>query len=97
MAVIPKPDHPTFTTALNNAELLRETGNDHHHIGHALLYLEERSRLLEAVAIASEAYIRFGEDAQLHTNLVKALQALEDYEREAIPDEALPVMGLDQV
>lgn len=95
MAVITKPDNPTFTTALNNAELLRETGNDHHHIGHALLYLEERGRLLEAVAIAAEAYIRFGEDTQLHTNLVKALQALEDYEREAELDEPA-AFGLDQ-
>ncbi len=95
MAVIPKPDKPTFTTALNNAELLRETGNDHHHIGHALLYLEERGRLLEAIARAAETYVRFGEDAQLHTNLVKALEALENYELEAETDEP-PGFGLDQ-
>jgi len=95
MAVIPKPDKATFTTALNNAELLRETGNDHHHIGHTLLYLEERNRLLESIATAAEAYIRFGEDAQLHTNLTKALQAFEDYERETVEDES-PNFGLDQ-
>ena len=95
MAVIHKPDKLTFTTALNNAELLRETGNDHHHIGHALLYLEERSRLLETIARTAETYIRFGEDAQLHTNLVKALEALEKYELEAETDEA-PGFGLDQ-
>lgn len=95
MAVITKPDNPTFTTALNNAELLRETGNDHHHIGHALLSLEERGRLLQAVAIAAEAYVRFGEDAQLHTNLVKALQALEEYDRETELEEPV-TFGLDQ-
>lgn len=95
MAVIPKPDNPTFTTALNNAELLRETGNDHHHIGHALLYLEERSRLLGAIAIAAEAYIRFGDDKQLKTNLVKALQALENYQHEIELQEPA-VLNLDQ-
>ncbi len=95
MAVIPKPDNPTFTTALNNAELLRETGNDHHHIGHALLYIAERNRLLEAVAVAAEAYMRFGEDTQLHSNLLLALQALEEYEREAEIDEPA-AFGLDQ-
>jgi len=95
MAVIPKPDNPTFTTALNNAELLCETGNDHHHIGHALLYLEERSRLLGAIAIAAEAYIRFGEDTLLQTNLVTALKALENYEHE-IELEVPPTFNLDQ-
>jgi hypothetical protein len=95
MAVISKPDKPTFSTALNNAELLRETGNDHHHIGHALLYLEERTRMLEAIAVAAEAYTRFGEDAHLHTQLIKALQAFEEYEKETVPDEK-PLFGLDQ-
>lgn len=95
MAVITKPDQPTFTTALNNAELLRETGNDHHHIGHALLYLEERNRMLEAIAKAADEYVRFGEDAQLHSRLLKALGAFEDYEREVELEEP-PGFGLDQ-
>jgi hypothetical protein len=95
MAVIPKPDKPTFSTALNNAELLRETGNDHHHIGHALLYLEERNRLLETIAKAAEEYVRFGEDAQLHSHLVRALTAFETYERE-VTQESPPEFGLDQ-
>lgn len=95
MAVIPRPDKPTFTTALNNAELLRETGNDHHHIGHALLYLEERNRMLQAIADAAEEYIRFGEDSQLHTKLVKALEAFDNYELEVETDEP-PGFGLDQ-
>lgn len=95
MAAISKPDKATFATALNNAELLRETGNDHHHIGHALLYLEERNRLLEAIALAAETYTRFGEDTQLHTQLIKALQAFEEYEKETVTDEP-PLFGLDQ-
>lgn len=95
MAVIPRPDQPTFSTALNNAELLRETGNDHHHIGHALLYLEERCRMLQAVAAAAQEYIRFGEDAQLHTRLVKALAAYDNYQLE-VETEAPPGFGLDQ-
>ena len=95
MAVITKPDKATYTTALNNAEVLRETGNDHHHIGHALLYLEERSRMLQAVADAAEEYVRFGEDSQLHTRLVKALEALDKYEKEAETNEP-PGFGLNQ-
>jgi hypothetical protein len=95
MAVIPKPDKATFTAALNHAELLRESSNDHHHLGHSLLYLEERNRKLEAIAKSAEAYMRFGEDTQLHTNLLKALQAFEDYELEAETLED-PGFGLNQ-
>jgi precorrin-4 methylase len=95
MAVITKPDNATYSTALNNAELLRETGNDHHHIAHAVLFLEERNRMLQAVVDAAEEYVRFGEDSQLHSKLLKALEALDKYELETETDEP-PGFGLDQ-
>ena len=95
MAVFTKPDSATLSAALHNAELLRETGNDHHHIGHALLYLEERNRVLEAIAHAAKEYVHFGEDPHLHTTLLKTLQALEEYEKETLDDEP-PSFGLDQ-
>ena len=94
MAVIPKPDKTTYLAALNHAELLRESENDHHSIAHTLLYLAERSHKLETIAKAAEAYIRFGEDTQLHTNLIKALEQFEAYELEAETLEN-PKFGLD--
>lgn len=83
MAVISKPCDTVYSDALNNAELVRESDNDPHALGHTILYLAERNDKLEAIATAAEAYIRFGQDPQLHTNLVKALQRFENYEVEA--------------
>lgn len=94
MAIVPKPDKTTFTSALNNAALLRETGNDPHHLAHTLLYMEERSRLLETIRHAANEYIHFGEDPQLHARLVNALEAFETYEQET--EDAPPGFGLDQ-
>ena len=83
MTVISKPSDTVYSDALNNAELVRESDNDPHALAHTILYLAERNDKLEAIATAAEAYIRFGQDPQLHTNLVKALQRFENYEVEA--------------
>jgi hypothetical protein len=83
MAVIPRPDKATYTNALQHAELLREVGNDQHHLAHTILYLAERNQKLEAIVKAAQAYIQFGQEPQLHTNLVKELEHFDDYEVEA--------------
>ena len=82
MTVISKPSDTVYSDALNNAELVRESDNDPHALAHTILYLAERNSKLENIAIAAETYIRFGQDPQLHTNLVKALQQFENYETE---------------
>jgi uncharacterized protein YdhG (YjbR/CyaY superfamily) len=94
MAVIPKPDTKLINNALHYAETLREIDDDHHGVAHVLLYLAEYSRQLKTVADAADQYIRFGQDAQLHKNLVKSLEKFAAYELEA---EALaaPKFGLD--
>ncbi len=94
MAVIPKPDNELISNALHYAETLREIDDDHHGVAHVLLYLAEYSRQLKSVADAAEQYIRFGQDAQLHTNLVKTLDKLATYELEAETLEP-PKFGLD--
>ena len=94
MAVISKPDKATYMAALNHAALLRDNDNDPHALAHTLLYLAERNRKLELIARAAEVFIRFGEDTQLHTNLVKALEQFEAYEVEAETMED-PKFGLN--
>ncbi|MDH5358441.1 MAG: hypothetical protein OEW63_07450 [Gammaproteobacteria bacterium] len=83
MAVISKPSNTIYTEALNYAELLRESDNDPHSLAHMILYLAERNRKLEHIAQSAKAYIQFGQDQQLHANLVKAIEKFEDYEVEA--------------
>lgn len=83
MAVISKPDKATYTNALEHAELLRDVDSDQHHLAHTILYLAERNQKLEAVVKAAQAYIQFGQDPQLHTDLVKKLERFDDYEVEA--------------
>ena len=82
MTVISKPSKTVYSEALNHAELIRESDNDPHSLAHTILYLAERNTKLEAITAAAEAYIRFGQDPQLHTNLVLALQKFENYETE---------------
>ncbi len=83
MAVITKPSETVYSEALNSAELIRESGKDLHSLAHTVLYLAERNEKLAAIATAAEAYIRFGQDQQLHTNLLRALRQFENYEVEA--------------
>lgn len=83
MAVIPKPNIATYTKALQQAQLLREADNDDHLLAHTMLYLAERNKKLEAVVHAAKSYIQFGQDPQLHTDLVKCLEHFDDYEVEA--------------
>ncbi|MEX0616164.1 MAG: hypothetical protein WD177_09660 [Methylophaga sp.] len=94
MAVIPKPDTKLINNALHYAETLREIDDDRHGVAHVLLYLAEYSRQLKTVADAAEQYIRLGQDAQLHSNLVKSLEKLAAYELEAETLEP-PKFGLD--
>lgn len=83
MAVISKPDKAIYDNALEQAELLREADNDPDNIAHTLLYLAERNEKLEAIVEAAQTYIQFGQEAQLHANLLKQLELFEDYEVEA--------------
>jgi hypothetical protein len=94
MAVIPKPDTKLMSSALGYAETLREIDDHHHGLAHVLLYLAEYSRQLKLVTEAAEQYIRFGQDAQLHANLTRAIEKLASYELEAETMEP-PKFGLD--
>ena len=81
MAVTIKPDKASYENSLQQAELLRNSAKDPHHLAHSLLYLAERNQQLEKIA-AAEEYIRFGQDQHLHTKLLKALEDFKDYEVE---------------
>lgn len=94
MAIISKPSNAIYIEALNYAELLRESENDPHSMAHMILYLAERNRKLETVTEAANAYVRFGQDSQLHAKLVIALEKFGDYEVEANTMKDLK-LGLD--
>lgn len=94
MAIIPKPSKLIFDEALNYAELIRESDNDPHSLAHTLLYLAQRNQQLETIYKATEAYMRFGQDVQLHAKLMKALEKFENYEVEANTFED-PKLGLN--
>ncbi len=94
MAIIPKPNKATYVEALTYAEQVRQSDNDPYSLAHTLLYLAERNTHLESIYKAVEAYIRFGQDPQLHANLIKALEKFDDYEVEAETMED-PKLGLN--
>lgn len=94
MAYISKPNKKTLANALNHAELLRERNNDPYAVAHTLLYLSQQNEKLEAIVRAAEEYIRFGEEAGLHSKLLKALEDYDDYLQEVELDEE-PKFGLD--
>jgi len=94
MTTITKPDISIYKEALNYAKQLREQDNDPHALGHTMLYLAERNHKLDEVAKCAAAYIRFGQDQQLHRDLVQALNKFADYDAEAETMEE-PRFGLD--
>lgn len=94
MTTITKPENTIYKEALNYAEQLREQDKDPHALAHTMLYLAERNHKLDEIAKCAAAYIRFGQDQQLHRDLVKALDKFEDYDAEAETMED-PKFGLD--
>ncbi|MDT8371381.1 MAG: hypothetical protein RQ783_05215 [Gammaproteobacteria bacterium] len=93
MTIITKPSKTMYKDALSFAEQIREREDDPHRLAHVALYLAQRNELLEAIYRDAETYMKFGQDPQLHANLVKAMEKFEDYEVEAETMED-PKLGL---
>ncbi|MDF1589539.1 MAG: hypothetical protein P1P93_10390 [Gammaproteobacteria bacterium] len=93
MTIITKPSKAMYKDALSFAEQIREREDDPHRLAHVALYLAQRNEHLEAIYRDTEAYMKFGQDPQLHANLVKAMEKFEDYEVEAETMED-PKLGL---
>ncbi|HIE56306.1 MAG TPA: hypothetical protein EYP90_14220 [Chromatiaceae bacterium] len=74
---------------LQLAEAMRDQGKDKYQIAHALLYLDERNRLLEDVYQKAEHYIRFGMGETELTALRKAVEKVREADAEEADDSAM--------
>jgi hypothetical protein len=60
------------------AEAMREKGKDKYKLGYALLYLQDRNKLLEEVRKRAEYYVRFGMGEKELSNLRLALEKIHE-------------------
>ena len=72
------PTAEELQTALKEAALMREQGEDPHHIAKTLLNHNHRIGKLENVMHAAELYIRSGEGGHEHAELVRAIKSAKD-------------------
>ncbi|MEJ2345056.1 MAG: hypothetical protein P8076_09360 [Gammaproteobacteria bacterium] len=81
-----KPTGRELQEALAEAGRMRESGEDPHHVGKSLLNLNYRLSYLQRVLHAADAFLRYGQEAHLHAELLRAVEdakAVEEQEPEA--------------
>ncbi len=64
------------------ARVMRAEGRDKYRLAHAVLYLNERCRLLEEVYRRAEEYLRFGMEERELTALRLAVEKMRRYRDE---------------
>ncbi len=69
-----KPTEQELTTAIEQAKHLRETGQDEHFVGKALLNCNYQMGYLLEVFHAAEHYLHSGMSETEHTRLLKAIE-----------------------
>lgn len=69
-----KPTEAELQEALAEAGRMREQGEDPKHVAKALLNLNYRLQILEKLAKATEHFLKFGQGAQEHTELLRLLE-----------------------
>lgn len=74
---------------LKLAEAMRDQDKDKYQLAHALLYLDERNRLLEDLYRKAEQYIRFGMGEQELTALRVAVEKVREADVEEADDSAM--------
>jgi len=77
-----KPTEQEMATALAEAKRLRESGEDSHFVGKALLNCDYRIRFLQDVLQAAERYLHSGMSEHEHTRLIRAIdqaRKIDDY------------------
>jgi hypothetical protein len=86
LADVPPPSREQIETALEAARQMREMGIDPHHLGHLVLYLHERSQLLERFLRDADRYFRFGQDDGDRRSLIRQIERLSGrIERQQFP------------
>ena len=71
-----KPTEAELKEALSEAEKLRITDDDPHHLSKCLLFLHYRIGMLEEVATHAERFLRFGLQEDEHAQLRRLLDHL---------------------
>ena len=66
--------------ALELAAAMRDKDQDKYNLGYALLYLQERNRMLEDMRRKADYYVRFGMGQKELTDLRIALEQLHEME-----------------
>ena len=69
-----KPTAEELSHALQEAQRMREQGEDPHHVAKALLNLNYQTDFLLGVLTAAEAYLKSGLAETEHTRLIKAIE-----------------------
>jgi hypothetical protein len=83
-----KPTREELQTAVEEAERLRELGEDPHFLAKSLLYLQQRNEDLEKVLAHLERYLEFGHPVDEHTRLEKLIEAAKLRELLAAGEES---------
>lgn len=86
-----KPTPEQLRTALRAAETMYVEARDPHHVGKALLYLDQRRAYLEQVMQLADRYLSTGQDEHNHAQLLKAVLAAKRAEEHATATAAEPL------
>ena len=84
-----KLEPETMEKILKLAEAMRAQNKDKYRLAHALLYLDERNRMLEDLYHKAERYIRFGMGEHELTDLRLAVERIREADVEEADDSAL--------
>jgi enoyl-CoA hydratase/carnithine racemase len=82
-----KPSGEELKAALEEAERIRESGEDAHFLAKSLLYLHQRNSDLEKVVEHAERYIQFGLPVEEHTQLKLLLDEAKTRELRSLGEE----------
>ena len=75
-----KPSPEQLEQALQEAERIRESGDDPLYLARTLQYLYRRVNVLEKVFESANRYVRLGLDEHEHAELLKALESAKAQE-----------------
>jgi CBS domain-containing membrane protein len=81
---IKAPEEHRLAHAMEFARAMLQSGTDEHGLAACVLYLNERSGLLETLRHDVERYVRNGQDERLHAQLLKDIDKLDQQRHAAL-------------
>jgi len=90
-----KPTEDELADALAEAARMREQGEDPHFLAKSLLNLNYRIRILQRVLQTADTFLHYGQEAKLHTELLRAIEEAKRVEKKApeleggLPDDLI--------